>query len=102
MVRIKIGLDERTLDEVSESWIAQQITKRKQSGDKSVCVEVMIREDDLNLRLATPGCPKAGGVRQANRHEREIINLWKKRGLNDSSFSPGNVIAFLRQLRRLL
>ena len=102
MIGIRIGNEERNLDEADESWVNQQINRRLAAGDL-VCVQVRIQNDALDLALRTPTCPSmGGGGRAATRHEQEILNLWEKLGLRRMDFAGGNVVAFLKQLRRLV
>ena len=98
MIKVKIGNEER--DGLDEGWIAQQITRRRRAGE-AVCVQVRIEGDGLNLVLNTPGCPTGvSGGRPPNHLEREVFDLWNRHGLNEPDFSPGNVIAFLKQIAR--
>lgn len=103
MVTVRIGDETRDLFEASESWINQQIARRRADG-QNICVEVLINKSGLNLRLATPGCSAGGGGggRAPNSNENEILDLWKRRGLNDNAFTGGNLVAFLKQLQRQL
>ncbi|MBW1741562.1 MAG: hypothetical protein JRJ42_10595 [Deltaproteobacteria bacterium] len=99
MVTIRIGISERDLRSARESWINQQINRRREDG-QSVCVQVIIREGSINMMLSTPSCPGSGGGDwRPNAQEREIINLWKKLGLDKDDFHGGNLVAFLKQLR---
>lgn len=102
-VRIRIGTETRNLEDASESWITDQINRRKKDG-QSVCVEVVIHTSGLNIRLATPGCGSAGrgGGRPPTANEQSIFRLWDERGLDSDGFAGGNLVAFLKQLRRLL
>jgi hypothetical protein len=102
-VTVKIGGgEERVLSDVTERWIIDQITRRRQDRVE-VCVLVKIEMAGINLRLTTPACSSAGGGgRPPNNREQEIINLWNERKLNSDDFTGGNVIAFLQQLRRLI
>jgi hypothetical protein len=88
-------------DDAEEGWITQQIIGRRGAGER-VCVTVGIHTSDVNAGLSTPGCAFGGGSRQPNDDEARIIDLWDRRGLNDPNFAPGNLIAFLHQLARLL
>ena len=97
MIRVRIGDAERELSIVSESWVNQQINRRRADG-QNVCVRVIIRQDQLNMTLSTPSCQKGSGGRPPNRHEEQIFTLWEKRGLNKDQFTGGNLIAFLKQL----
>ena len=102
MVTIRIGAEARTLTDATENWINDQINRRRLDG-QDVCVEVRVHTGGLDLRLATPGCGTGGGGgRLPNPSEREVFELWTKRGLSSSSFSGGNLVAFLKQLRRWL
>jgi hypothetical protein len=102
MITVRIGDEKRNLSDASESWINQQINRRRADG-QSICVEVVINTGGLSLRLATPGCGSGvGGGRPPNANEAEVIDLWNKRGLNESDFTGGAVVAFLKQLQRQL
>jgi hypothetical protein len=86
------------LKEVSSSWINGQINSRKKDG-VPVCVKVLIKNDNINIALATNDCPcSSGGGRMPNHQEREILELWNKLHLNDANFSAGNLIGFLKQV----
>jgi len=100
VITVRIGTDERDMTrDIDEQWIHQQINRRRHDGEL-VCVRVSIRETDAQVVLATPSCGGAGGGGRApNATEREIIELWNKRGLNDSTFTGGSLVAFLKQLR---
>ena len=102
MVRIQIGDMERDLVSADEHWINQQVNRRRDDG-QTVCVKVTIHEGDLNIVLATPTCGAIGGAgRSPLPHEQEVFNLWIQRGLNKADFTGGNLVAFLKQLKRLL
>jgi hypothetical protein len=61
---------------------------------------VNINNDRLNMALSSAGCPQsATGGRPPSRQEKEIFDLWEKRGLNGENFHGGNLIAFLKQLK---
>ena len=102
MIRIKIGEAEGELGSIEESWINQQINRRRADG-LSVCVRVVVQEGDLDLILATPTCGASGGGSRLPRpREKMVFDLWNQRGLNDTDFTGGNLIAFLKQLKHLL
>ena len=102
MIRIQIGDVERELASADEHWIIQQINRRRADGQK-VCVRVTIHEGDLNMVLSTPTCGvSGGGGRPPRPREKEVFDLWNQRGLNDTDFTGGNLVAFLKQLKRLL
>lgn len=100
MITIRIGSETKNYVDASESWINQQIQQLRHAG-VNVCVSVRINIAGLDLALATPGCGSgAGGGRLANEKEREVLDLWHKRGLDDAAFTGGNLVAFLKQLKR--
>ncbi len=102
-IKVRIGDQERDFSAVTESWISEQLRRRRQDG-QTVCLRVLINTGSLNLNLSTPGCGGGGGGggRPPSDREQGIFELWSKRGLNSSDFSPGNVNSFLQQLSRLL
>jgi hypothetical protein len=99
-IKVRIGDEERDLAAASESWIAEQLHRRRQDG-QNVCLQVSINVGSLNMRLATPGCTVKGGSRRPNEQEQGIFDLWAKRGLDQPDFPVGGVIAFLQQLARV-
>lgn len=105
MITLKIGAVERrfdSIDTVEESWINQQINGLKRDKH-SVCVRVSIQEGSLYLTLATPDCQTSGGGgREANNDEKRTMEIWNSLGLNSSTFQGGQVIAFLKQICRII
>lgn len=102
MIRLQIGSDERTDDSISEDWVNQQVRRRRSEG-APVCARVSIAAGDMTFSLSTAGCRSGGGsLSSFSPKEREIIALWSKCGLDDPEFHGGQLIAFLKQLRRYL
>jgi hypothetical protein len=98
-IRVKIGPIEKDIADVDPSWINEQINRRREA-EASVCVQVSIERDSVRLHLATSNCPHSrGSSRPLTTQENEILSLWKKLHLNEDSFTGGNLIAFLRQIR---
>lgn len=100
MITVRIAEEERQLDAADEQWINQQINRRRADG-QTVCVRVTVHKDDLDVVLSTPNCASGGGGRPPRPREREVLDLWNQRGLNDTNFTGGNLVAFLKQLKRL-
>lgn len=100
MITVRIAEEERQLDAADEQWINQQINRRRADG-QTVCVRVTVHKDDLDVVLSTPNCASGGGGRPPRPREREVLDLWNQRGLNDINFTGGNLVAFLKQLKRL-
>jgi hypothetical protein len=103
MITITVGTESRRFEDFTEQWITQQIQRRREDGAAS-CVTVTIDQPPLNLVLRTPGCNSfgngSGPGRAPSPQEKQVFDLWDRLGLNDVRFSGGNVIAFLKQLRR--
>ena len=103
MSTIAIGSETRPLEQADPEWITQQINRRRQEG-ASVCVRVQIKTSDLNIPFATPTCASSGGGggRPPTAREQGFLDLWIKHKLNEREFSPGNVVAFVKQVLRLI
>ncbi|HXI73202.1 MAG TPA: hypothetical protein VNN22_22925 [Verrucomicrobiae bacterium] len=102
MSKIRIGDSEKSLDEASESWIVNQVNGRAHDG-QAVCVQIVLKDDGVDMILSTPQCGGGGGGgRPPNHKELEILELWNHRHLNQQKWEVGNLIAFLKQLRRLV
>lgn len=105
MIAVKIGANARdfsNVDDVEESWINRQINGLR--GDHyPVCVRVKVNEGPLNMTLATADCDASGGGgRLPNAEEAQAFELWEKLGLSNPGFSGGNLVAFFKQLRKLI
>ena len=105
LIKICIGNNERQFDDVyniDESWINQQINKRKEDKEK-ICIRVYIKNEFIDILLTTPTCGEGrSSGRRPNPQEKEIFNLWKIRGLNEEIISGGKLISFLKQLRKII
>ena len=106
LIKIRIGNNERQFDDVynvDESWINQQINKRKVDKEK-ICVRVYIKNEFIDVILTTPACGKkeGGSRRRPNFRETEIFNLWEIRGLNEEKISGGKLISFFKHLRKII
>ena len=101
-VTVRIGQETRGLESASESWINDQLNRRRQDG-QNVCVQVTIHGGAVDLVLATPGCGSGGGGgRQPTSRESDILELWNRLHLNHAGFTGGNLVAFLKQLGRMV
>lgn len=102
MIKIRIENEERLLAEADEQWINQQINQRRAAG-QPVCVRVIIKEGDVDMVLSTPTCGASGpGGRAARPRESSVFDLWDRRGLNETAFTGGNLVAFLKQIRDIV
>lgn len=88
--------------DIDEHWINQQINGLRKDGH-STCVRISINENKANMTLATADCASSNGAgRPPNECEEEIFELWKRLGLSDKKFGLGKLIAFLKQVRRII
>jgi hypothetical protein len=97
MIKVRIGNTEKDLRNIRESWINEQLNRRRSDGGYT-CVQVIIDEPPLNMVLSTPNCPSNGGGRPPNAREQRIFELWEKYKLNSPGFTGGNLKAFLKQI----
>ncbi len=101
MVKIKIGSEERNREDADPSWINQQINRRRKDGP--VCVRVTIKHDAIDMILSSGDCPRSGGGGRPPRpQEKDIFDLWDKHRLNEADFPGGHLVAFIKQLLKLL
>ena len=100
MISVNIGNDQRPFSEVDPHWIERQINGRRHDG-LPVTVVVSIDVEDIHLRFVAPP-PPGGRSRQYDAREVEVIELWKRCGMNSAQFSAGDLIEFLKRLPQLL
>lgn len=73
-ISIRVNGAEYTLDQVSVSWLHQQVDGRRRAGEP-VCVVISAHTDSVNLTLATPDCGSGpGGTRPPSQTESEIFD----------------------------
>ena len=105
MIDVKIGSNKRQFENISvidENWINQQIQGLKRDGHQ-ICVRISVNEGPVNVLLATADCSSnGGGGREATADERRVFELWERLGLKDGEIAGGKVVAFFKQLRRII
>jgi hypothetical protein len=101
MIRVSIDGVERTIDQVTPSWLREEIESRRNAG-KNVCIRVTIKSGSLDLILATPACASGGGGggRAPNSDEKKLFELWTKRGMDSNDFNVGQLNAFLNEIKK--
>ena len=72
MIKVRIGSEERDINDASGSWITEQLVRRRRD-EGHVCVQVIIDESQVDMTLPTPDCETAPGIRRPNPREQEII-----------------------------
>ncbi len=98
MILITIGSSQRNLKDASESWIREQIDRRRTDGQLP-CVRVEIQSDGVNVALSTPDCTNpVGATRPPKAAEHRIFQLWNLLHLNSPKYSAENVIDFLKRV----
>ena len=101
-ISIRVNGAEYTLDQVSVSWLHEQIDGRRREGEP-VCVVISAQTDSVNITLATPDCRSGpGGNRPPNQTESEIFHRWHGLVVDRGHFTAGNLWAFLQYLDRLV
>jgi hypothetical protein len=101
MTRVSIDGIERTSEQVTPSWLREEIESRRKAG-KNVCVRVTIKSGSLDLILGTPACASGGGGGRApTPQEKELFDLWAKRGMNSNDFNVGQLTAFLSEIKKV-
>ncbi|HET8637309.1 MAG TPA: hypothetical protein VFL96_10700 [Acidobacteriaceae bacterium] len=101
MNTVKIGSQERSLNDADPHWIEQQINGLRRDGEP-VTVVVRVQVGDRELCFVAPPMPGGGPPRQYSAAQSAVIALWDQRGMNSASISPGNLISFLKQLPHYL
>lgn len=100
MSTIRIGENERQLDDADAHWMQQQVSGRRRDGINP-CVRVHIRVPGADIALQSLNCPsQSGAPRQATPLESRLLQLWDKHQMNDANWSVGNLIAAVQQLKR--
>lgn len=94
MVRVHINEEDQSLADVDHTWIRQQIDRRR-ADNIIVCVRFEIQAHDIDLCLATPTCQGLGGSgRRLRPREEEIVDMWRKLGLNENGFASSEAAKF--------
>lgn len=101
-VIITIGDESKSIDDHYESWISEQVRNRRKAGE-SVSVKVEI-SSGLDLVFACYDTPRGGGgtSRTYTPRQSEVIKLWEQHNLYDCPFEPGNLVSFLKRLKKFL
>ncbi len=103
MITIRIGQATRSLSDADANWLTQQVQMRRHDA-LDVCVEIRVKEPDIDMILRTSSCAPggSGGGRAPNPKEQSIFTLWDRTRMNTPDFTGGNLVAFVRQLQHVL
>lgn len=96
---VQVDGKERRWGEIGSDWIAQQITGRRNDGC-DVCTR--IRVEEAGATWSTANCPSGSGKAPSGPLVDRINAVYSKFDLDEKGYSPGNVIAFIQQIERLL
>lgn len=97
---VQIGDERRSLDDADQSWIVDQLARRRANG-ASTCIKVFVKTSTIDLVFATADCGGgSGGVASYTPQEQQLIEEWRRRSLNDRNFSIGNLTSFLRHVKQ--
>ncbi len=102
-VEVWVGPDRASLTEaIRGAWVVRQTTRRRKDGE-AVCFRVRMKAPAVDFTLVTPECRQSRSVgRPLTPAEQHIVDLWVKHRLNELKYDPGEALAFLKQLERLL
>ncbi len=96
MIRVTIDSDAKVDNDISSSWITEQVN-RKRAAAGFVCASVQIDQENVHLTLATPGCTGVTSTsRPPNSQERQLINNWARLHLDTSEFAASELAAFVQ------
>ena len=103
MISLTINGEPYPFQDITPDWINHQI-HHCQANHQPVCVKIFVRQNGLDMILATSGCPDSGraSARRPNPREQELFDLWRKFDLDGTHFTGGNLVAFLAHLRHAL
>jgi hypothetical protein len=97
---ISVWINGQQRDDIDEGWIAQRIQGLRHEGE-SVCVQVTVKGDGVDLRLSAGNCPSGQGGRPPTARERALFDEWSTCGASsDANFPPGKLIQCLKKLQR--
>ena len=105
MITVAIGHATRDFGsarDVDVSWLNEQIRTRRKDA-QPVCFHLRIHEPSVELNLVAGECGGGGGGggRAPNAREAAIIDLWRKRHLDEPKIEAGQLGAFLKQVFEL-
>lgn len=99
MTKVWIGNDERDLRDATDGWLRSSLEQLRRSG-AAVCVKVRIEEGDVDMILATTGCPSGEGGRPFRDEEKRIFEQWRRHRLDTEHFTAHDLEEFLAPLKK--
>jgi heat shock protein HspQ len=101
MILINICGSERSYEDLTDSWLYEQISNRQKNGVK-VWVKVIVKNENLhvNIVLTSQNCLHSKTVeRQTSPHEDELFELWNAMGLKNEEINPNKFKEFLYKIK---
>ncbi len=100
-VTVTFGTDTRSNNAITAGWIHAAMQAQERAG-QPVCGTVRVEGGGIDVAVPVGSCPGAsGGGRAPNAAEGEVIELFKRRHLDEARFSPGELESFVKQALRL-
>ena len=100
-VTVTFGTAAAANDAVTGGWIQAQMRTQDEAG-QPICAHVLVEGGDISVSLPVGNCTSGGrGGRALNAAETEVVDLYRRRHLDQPQFSPGELEAFIRQAMRL-
>jgi hypothetical protein len=100
-VTVSFGSDTKSNDAITAGWIHSAMEDQERAG-QPVCATVQIQGGDINITLAVGQCgTSGGGGRRPTASEQEVFDLLHRLHLDQLTFSPGELEAFVKQALRL-
>lgn len=100
-VTVTFGSDTKQDNAITAGWIHAAMEAQERAG-QPICASVQVQSSAIDLNLSVGSCPReSGGGRLLTGAENEVIDLYRRRHLDERRFSPGELEAFVRQAMRL-
>jgi hypothetical protein len=101
-VTVTIGSETRANNAITAGWIQGAMRAQEQAG-QPICATVHVEGGGINVTLLVGSCTRGGGGggRPPNAEESEVFALQHKLHLDQPTFSPGELEAFVKQALRL-
>jgi hypothetical protein len=99
MVKVVIGKEERDLRDTPAVWLRSSIEILRRSASP-LCVKVRIVEGEIDMILATPGCPSGEEGRPYRGEELKIFENWRNKKLDTDNFTARDLEEFLASFRK--
>jgi hypothetical protein len=100
-ITVTFGAETRSNHAITAGWIRAAMEAQDRDG-QPICGKVHVEGGGINVYLAVGSCPAgSGGARPPNAAERHVLELFRRRHLDQATFAPGELEAFVKQALRL-